>query len=660
MQMVKVKNYYQRRLDSGHKDFEETLLIAEGKKARGEPTGPLPVPSVAPKRRYEATPSAIVPRTLAPHDDLVAEADEVRLASKGRSLARSPQPVPLHGRPLSDNERSSTRYPTLAQASTGASVPVLAATVGEDASRTMRARTGVGHRTQGPRLGYFTDDRRESSMLPQSSFPSRHNPAMPSDLARMDPLASQGYMPAQAPLHLLTPSHSRHPSFTQPPGSPTQLARPELDISSLHRDPFSQRQYYALPGQAAGAPQSPRPVLSPVKDVSRLSATTAPEPPTRQVPAKRSNIMNILNDEPEEPQPRKRFASEQVTPGVPGSTSASRHAYPHGDSFVPGATAKPPSYSLHGPYPGPARGYSEYSSYGPPPGSSGNNDWVARFDPRAQQGGPPSQSQAPPSHASGRPATSLASHGSYSPYASAPSQAPVNSIPISSSPAPTPPPASQRPSYSNVFSQPPLTQPTGTRELGTQSVAYRPASPPPRASSVAFGSRQEPPTPAQPSSNLFAMPPRQSGAQPSYAPATSSTPAATQPHGQSYQQHVQTMVGGSHQTQRSASVSLPGDASRFGQSTPPPQAQASRTMPSLATLGRSYTPPSALHQHSPGIGYAPPPSTSGPIPPLHQRPAGAGSLGESAPTPKHHRIYSQESPQGGVPRSLHPSSHPPR
>ncbi|KAJ5377966.1 uncharacterized protein N7496_005375 [Penicillium cataractarum] len=49
-----VQSYYQRHVDSGQEDFERLLLIAEEKKSRGEPTGPLPVPSVAPKRRYEA------------------------------------------------------------------------------------------------------------------------------------------------------------------------------------------------------------------------------------------------------------------------------------------------------------------------------------------------------------------------------------------------------------------------------------------------------------------------------------------------------------------------------------------------------------------------------------------------------------------------------
>ncbi|KAJ5688849.1 hypothetical protein N7462_003241 [Penicillium macrosclerotiorum] len=662
---VMVKNYYQRRLDSGHKDFEEIVLIAEDKKSRGEPTGALPVPSVAPKRRYEATPSAIVPRPLAPHGEMISDGDEGRYSAKGKALAMSPQPVPLQGRPLSENERASNRYPPLAQASTAASVPPVAAPLGDEASRAMRGQPG---RISGPRLGYFTDERRDSLVLTHSGarvqemqMPSRHSGAagMPPDLARMDPLSAQPYMAGQPPPPNLPPSHSRHPSLTQAPGSPTQLSRPELEVSSVHRDPFAQRQYYPLSSQPAGMSQSPRPVLSPVKDVPRPSATPAPE--SRHVPAKRSNIMSILNDEPEEPQPRKRFASEAPL-GSSSSSAASRSVYQPGgptrpeDSLISGATPKPSSYGQPGSYQAPARGYADYGAYGPPPSGSGpsaNNDWMARFDPRAQQAGPPAPSQPqPPQNAR----TALSAQGSYSHYVPAPPQpaGALNGLPVPS-PAPTPPPAaSQRPAYPNVFSQAAPTQQaaaTSSRDMPSQPPVYRPVSPPPRVGSTAYASRQEQPAPAQSSTNIFGIPPRQPGTQSSYSPATPSTPSSAQPHSQSYQQHVQTLVNGAHQSHRSTPVNLAGGP-QYGHSTPPPQAQASRSMPSLAPMGRSYTPPSALHPGA--MGYAPPPPSAGAMPPLHQRPTGPGALGEPSSTPTHHRVYSQGSAQGGLPGPLHP------
>ncbi|KAJ5829721.1 uncharacterized protein N7525_007974 [Penicillium rubens] len=654
---VMVKNFYQRRLDSGQKDFELILTDAEEKKARGEATGPLPIPSVAPKRRYEATPSSIIPRPLAPHGDPMAEADEIRFP-KGKPVGLSPQPMSLHGRPPSDKDRNVGRYQPLAQASAASPVPSTATLI-EESTRAIRAQGGPSHRIQGPRLGYFTEDRRDSSVLPHATsraqelpISSRHPGSMPQDMARMEPLSAQAYMPAQQPASLLSSTHSRHASLTQPPGSPTQQLRPELDISSVHRDPFAQRPYYSLAGQPMGLAQSPRPGLSPVKDVPRPSATPAPDA-TRQVPAKRSNIMSILNDEPEEPQPRKRFASEQA-PSAPGVTTGinPRPAYQasgpsrHEDSIMSGMPQKPSGYTQQSQYQPPSRGYSEYPGYG---GSttSANNDWMARFDPRAQQTPPqpPAQSLPPQQQQqqSGR-------QGSYSSYAAPPSQSSLTNLPAPS-PAPTPPPtnASQRSAYPNVFSQGSSAQPpmaSGSRDMTSQLASYRPGSPGPRTS-MPYASRQDPPTPAQSSASLYGMHSRQSA-----------TPNPVQPH--SYQQHVQTMVSGSHQPQshRSTPVNLAGASSQYGHNTPPPQSQAGRSMASLASLGRSYTPPSALHPSMSGgtMGsYAPPQSSApGSIPPLHQRPP--GSLGDSVSTPTHHRVYSHGSAQGGLP----PPSQPPR
>lgn len=648
------------------------MLQAEDKKARGEATGPLPVPSVAPKRRYEATPSTIVPRPLAPHGELIAEADEARFAAKNKGMAMSPQPMPMSGRSLLENERGSTHYPPLAQASGTPGAPVA---LGDDSTRGMR-NPAPPHRRSGPPLGFFTDKGRESSLLPHGGahgqeipISSRHTPGgpIPPELARMDP-----FMSAQQPPSLLPTSHSRHPSLAQTPGSPPQLSRPEAELSSVHRDPFGQRQYYSIPGQPMGHSQSPRPVLSPVKDAtSRSSVTPAPESAPRQVPAKRSNIMSILNDEPEEPQPpRKRFASEAPTPLSQAPVSSSRSVYQTGgpsradESPVPGV-AKSSGYGAQSQYPAPSRGYADYATtYGPPGGAGapGGNDWMARFDPRAQQAASQPQSQPPQPTQQSRPsAASVGPPSTYPHYSSAtPHSGHLSSLPVPS-PAPTPPPASQR-SYSTVFPQPAATQgsaPSNARDLSGQA-AYRPPSPPSRAASVAFGSRQEAPTPAQPSAGLYGIPTRQPSVQP-FSPATPSTPAPAS-HNQSYQQHVQGLVNGSHGSHRSTPVSLSGGHPSYGHSTPPPQ--NGRSMPSLAALGgRSYTPPSAM-PHSlagSGMGYAPSPAATGPAPVgLHQRPPGSGSLNDPGAAPGHHRVYSQGSAQGGLPGPLHPSSQPPR
>ncbi|KAJ5451745.1 hypothetical protein N7491_000927 [Penicillium cf. griseofulvum] len=586
---VMVKNFYQRRLDSGQKDFELILTDAEEKKARGEPTGPLPIPSVAPKRRYEATPSSIIPRPLAPHGDPMAEVDEIRFP-KGKAVGLSPQPMSLHGRPPPDKERNVGRYQPLAQASAASPVPSTATLI-EESTRAIRAQGGTSHRIQGPRLGTT------NVLAPPWLRAIRHGTNGTFVCTRLHARTAANFSPFIDPL--------TSPQLNTTPGSPTQQLRPELDVSSVHRDPFAQRPYYSLAGQPMGLAQSPRPGLSPVKDVPRPSATPAPDA-TRQVPAKRSNIMSILNDEPEEPQPRKRFASEQspsapgVTPGINPRPVYQAGATPrHEDSIMSGMSQKPPGYAQQSQYQPSSRGY-EYPGYGPPHGGSGtsaNNDWMARFDPRAQQTPPQPQAQSLPSQQqqSGR-------QGSYSSYAATPSQSsvPLTNLPAPS-PAPTPPPtnAPQRSAYPNVFSQasaqPPM--PSGSRDMASQPTSYRQGSPGPR-SNMAYGSRQDPPTPGQSSASLYGMHPRQSA-----------TPNAVQSH--SYQQHVQTMVSGSHQPQshRSTPVNLPGASSQYGHNTPPPQSQAGRSMASLASLGRSYTPPSALHPSMNGgtMGsYAPP------------------------------------------------------
>jgi hypothetical protein len=656
------------------------LTDAEEKKARGEPTGPLPVPSVAPKRRYEATPSSIIPRPLAPQGDPMAEVEDPRYTSKGRPVGLSPQPIPLHGRPLSEKERNVGRYQPLAQASTASPVPSTATLI-EESTRAIRAQGGPSHRIQGPRLGYFTEDRRDSTVMAHSSprmqdlpMPSRHPGSMPPEMVRMEHLSAQAYMPSQQPPPILSSSHSRHPS------SPSQQLRPELDISSLHRDPFTQRSYYPLAGPPGGIPQSPRPGLSPVKDVPRPSATPGPEA-TRHVPAKRSNIMSILNDEPEEPQPRKRFASEQG-PSAPTATTGitSRPVYQASgssrqeDTGMSGLTQKPSGYAQQNQYQPASRGYSDYSGYGPPHGGAGtsaNNDWMARFDPRAQQN--PAQPQAQPVPAQQQqqqqsqqqqqqPQSSR--QGPYSSYAVTPSQpsVPLTNLPVPS-PVPTPPPSNgpQRSAYPNVFSQPSAAQTpmsSGSRDIASQPASYRPGSPGQR-SSMTYGTRQDPPTTAQSSGSLYGMHSRQPATPASYPSAAPPTQNPTQQH--SYQQHVQTMVSGSHQPQshRSTPVNLPGGSSQYGHDTPPPQSQAGRSMASLASLGRSYTPPSGLHSSmsGPAMGsYAPTQtSTPGSIP-LHQRPP--GSLGDTVPTPTHHRVYSHGSVQGGLPGSLPQPSQP--
>ncbi|CZT48988.1 uncharacterized protein RSE6_09766 [Rhynchosporium secalis] len=55
---TQVKNYYQRQVDLGKKEWEMIAKDADEKRERGETTGPLPTPTVIPKRRYDVTPGS--------------------------------------------------------------------------------------------------------------------------------------------------------------------------------------------------------------------------------------------------------------------------------------------------------------------------------------------------------------------------------------------------------------------------------------------------------------------------------------------------------------------------------------------------------------------------------------------------------------------------
>lgn len=684
---------------------------------RGEPTGPLPVPSVVPKRRYEATPSQVAPRPLAPHTDM-AEAKPLMMLS--------PQPAVMH-------EKS--RYPPLAQA-TGA--PPIAASPLLSDERTAARPGGLPPQRlpQGPRMGFFTEERRDGRPPPPPStthppprpveVPQRHTPV---ELARIEPLqtpslqhrtlaqpgsplpppsalpSQQTYLQAQQqavsqpPVMPAPHTHSRHPSLTTAPNSPVPVVqRTEPDMSPARRESFGQRPYFSLPGQHPGVPQQP-PMLSPPKDAPRPNSTPAqPAEPPRQVPAKRSNIMNILNDEPEEPQPRKRFASEQTSAApTPSVASPSRPVYPGGHSVPASASGyrheeptqqKPPYLPPGQPQqPSQPRSYSDYQGYSVPSTSTGpaNHEWMARFDPRGQQHHQQQQQQQQQAEASAARAASVAS-GPPPPFASyAPS--PAQSVTAASSvqqppggPGPPPTP-SQRPAYHTVFTQPAHTRSPSlastSREL-PQSQPYRPpASPSPRHSVVGYGSRQGPPTPAQSPATVLNMAPRQPSGPPYAASAQHQMVHQSHPSQgghPSYQQHVQAMVSGAHQqaayAQRgSISLGPPGGA-QYGHNTPPPAAQISRTGsvsgPSQPLgAGRSYTPPAPVHPPpTPSVsslGYA----GSAPQPPgamHHPQARHPGPVVEPAPGPPslpgHRRVYSQGSNPGPLPGPL--AQPPPR
>ncbi|KKK24294.1 hypothetical protein ARAM_006685 [Aspergillus rambellii] len=731
---VMVKNYFQRRIDSGQKDFEDIVADAEAKKARGEATGHLPMPNFTSKRRYEATPSSIImPRPLAPNTEATPEVDDARLAPKSKHTGPpAQQQVPLHARPIQEKERSISRYPPLAQASSAPIASHSATGMSEEGSRAARGPTGIANRIPGPRLGYFPDDRRDitgtvlthTAARPQEVPMSARQAAISGpDMTRMEPLHGQGFRSSNVDMHgsPLLPGQSAAPSQQQPymqsraqsqaqpppalkpagshsrQSSLTKPASPrhEAEISPIRRDSVGQRPYYPLPGQHVGISQPP--ILSPSKEPTRMGpARVEPPEPPRQVPAKRSNIMSILNDEPEEPQPRKRFASDQ--PPVSATVvSPSRSVYASSSSSLaqpPPARSeevKGPVYAQQSQYLPPSRHYSDYPSYSSMSGGSGtaaDSGWMARFDPRGQQ--QPQPPPGPPAPNNRTPAA-LAPQPPYSPYTSSQSLS-GPTLPNLSAPSPAPtlsPAPSQLPSYSaSVYAQSPAPHTqvadSRSRDLTSQAPMYRSTigSPTQRGSGgIAYSSRPgASTTPMQTSVNALGVGSRQPAPVSSYASTAPPTPASMTgappqqlPGGppQGYP-HAQPMVGGLQQPQPHRSLGLMG--AQYGHNTPPPPSQLPGSrVGSLAgsgaqqmSMGRSYTPP-ALLQPNPvgGMGYGPggPAPAVGSVHPLQARAAGPGSLGEAVPGPhgasSHHRVYSQGSNAGPLPGPLNPQ-HPAR
>ncbi|KAH8697815.1 hypothetical protein BGW36DRAFT_379526 [Talaromyces proteolyticus] len=713
---VMVRNYYQRKLDSGNHEFEEIVKVAEAKKMRGEPTGPLPTPNPAPKRRYEATPSAVTHRPLAPHTD-VEHPEDGRLGQgqKKVSNAMSPPPMQMRQAPDLAPDRNLGRYPPLAQATTA---PLAA--MPDDHSRAMRQPGGppAPRPFSGPRMGYFTEERREprassvagsrgQDLQPSPRVTAVQGPPHP-DLARLEPLPPQPllaradlhgpgqYQPSTAPPMymqqaqpggpgqppVMTSSHSRHPSMNAAPGSPSQTMRHTSNVSPIRRSSFGQVQ---PPGHYSyGTPIHPPSTLSPVKEPPRPSVTPAPQEPPRQVPAKRSNIMSILNDEPDDPPPRKRFASEMASPRMSYGKLESSDAPISHLRHEEKPSYFTPTQASHGPPPshqGGRPGYSEYSPY-PPPSLGGSaasgpssHDWMARFDPRSQSQQPAESVRATPAPAP-TPAPGSQYGSGYQPSSNSQPPTPSQSNPTSSSHRGY---QGYPPSHGQGVPTPPLLTPTPREAPPSNNSVYRHqnASPPTRHSVLPYGSRQVPSPAPSPAPTLSIPPPRQnSGPGASYSPSMTHPQAAQPSHPlgpqhrhshsghQAYQQHVQAMVSGQQQpqqqSQQSGRPSLglsggPPNTAPYAASQPgggPPQPAHPTPRPGALSnspaqalgIGRPYTPPSAVHAPPPAptIGGMLYPSSSSSTSHMQHHTSYSRHPEPNGPAPPgHHRVYSQ-------------------
>jgi len=383
-----VKNYYFRVVEQGRTDLEDMAREADEKKRRGEPLGPPPPPTVVQKRRYEMTPQSTQHRPLAPSLDVMETEDRSPEVAHAVLTQVSPQQY----------NQAPPRFPALAQAAptpaSASSQPPFQNAVQATIQPQMQTQQKV---PQGPRIGFFTDDRKDNRSSVQPTPQQQHQqqqqqqqqqpqpqqqqqqqqqqrqlleqqqrqPQLEQQMqqqvqqlqhvqyqeraAREQQRAQEIQLRYQQPLQTQQqlPSQQNYPgsqsskvnAVSQPIPGPPETIQTEASPRS------TQQQHHSGPPVSIRCldsfeqqnPYGPSPVQSPAitgpllatlsaRDEPRPSSMPArlpqPEPPRPPpVAVKRSTIMSILNDEPNEPPPRKRFSDHKAPMPTPPSRS---------------------------------------------------------------------------------------------------------------------------------------------------------------------------------------------------------------------------------------------------------------------------------------------------------------------------------------------------
>ena len=327
--------------------------------------GPPPSPIAPPKRRYDQTPSGLPPnaqRSLAPNGETVAIDEEPSIISMSKPSIIDDFVPPIALQRSGSNEmaqKSRLQHQSQAQITPN----LLPHRRMEESLQALRPQMTNQQRHLGPRSGFFAEERAEprqsnhssQGMAQQSSLHQslgRQNENLRTDqtqrasallpqqrhiAAQQVPGVQQHYQNApavssppsyhqqesstqqQLPAHMM---HARQLSSTASGPSLQMITKQEPDTIPFRRhDSLNLTLHY---GQSPAhspvySPVSMRPqvVFGTQNEPKRPNSTSAAPPaePTRPTPAKRSNLMSILNDEPTEPAPPpKRLSLEQARP----------------------------------------------------------------------------------------------------------------------------------------------------------------------------------------------------------------------------------------------------------------------------------------------------------------------------------------------------------
>lgn len=327
--------------------------------------GQPPPATIVPKRRYDTGPQIVPQRQLAPSvESMEIEKDSPSLRPTKPAPISPPQFVQGSQRFSTILQPEPIPKPSIAQAvqNTTSSPSARAG------SQTLQQRAQT---LQGPRIGFFNDHARTLQPQPQQTQQSRQQEErqpqgfnknssvqefqeafQPQHRARQQDTQSiaSKYQPptqAQQPIGPLaqTPHSRQHSQVRIAPSQSSNLdLRPQVaPPQQLHSQPQQLQSHRHEPNhteilrrlesngpgrqsnlQSIAAPRLPQ-TFSPPPAATRPSSV--PAPAATQQPPKRSNIMNILNDESAEPPPRKKISEAQPSVPTPPPQSPARHMY---------------------------------------------------------------------------------------------------------------------------------------------------------------------------------------------------------------------------------------------------------------------------------------------------------------------------------------------
>lgn len=419
-----IKNHYQRQVEGGRSELEDQAFLANARRDRGEDVGPPPTPTPIIKRKYD-NPQSSNPRMLAPQNDAMETDDLLPGPSHSAALPKHASPPQYVPKPRYTPSTQSTPVPAhravpspLPASSTPTGAPMSVTSLPRGA-----LQHPLGSR--GSFMAESRSESRPSAqptsafrMAHESSTASRNQHAVPKQPAQSasNPPAAESYLqnlrheqerairiqqagihhdgrvedvtsrpgsmhvphthgsPANhhisAPIDRKAPIEERAPTpprgmfMPQGPGRMQGFGIPSMSGTPLSsfggRGPYqpSPKSDFMRPSSTItpGSAQHATMPMSGAASASAVQSTPAPEPP------KRSTLLDILNNDPEESKPAPK--RESLTSAPTRVASPAQVSY-HGAS-TPQPISGMPSSGRREAFGQPSMGQSNYhrSSFG--------------------------------------------------------------------------------------------------------------------------------------------------------------------------------------------------------------------------------------------------------------------------------------------------------